>query len=129
MSATGELRALCASTSRRTPGPSKNAMPKPSLCSSARVDKPVKLNPRSVGVLAFMPSSWHIAASSTALEQQPHPGADADQAARHVGLLEHGAHALQPPRAAPRAPCQQVDEPRMGVDRVGLLVDLVARLQ
>src|SRR5689334_24883589 len=129
MSATGDVRALCASTSRRTPGPSKNAMPKPSLCSSARVEKPVKLNITSVGVLAFMPSSWHIAASSTALEQQPHPGADADQAARHVGFLEHAAHALQAARAAPCAPGQQIDQPRMGVDRVRLLVDLVARLQ
>ena len=60
---TGDVRALCASTIKRTPAPSKNAMPKPSLCSSARVAKPVKLNITSVGVLAFMPSSWHMAAT------------------------------------------------------------------
>jgi hypothetical protein len=61
MSATGEQRALCASTNSRTPEPSKKAIPNPSLCSSARVQKPVKLNTMSVGVLAFMPSSWHMA--------------------------------------------------------------------
>ena len=57
ISATGDSRAFCASTSSRTPGPSKKAMPKPSLCSSARVASPVKLNIASVGVLAFMPSN------------------------------------------------------------------------
>src|SRR5205085_612438 len=46
----------------RTPLSSKKPMPKPSLCSSARVAKPVKLNITSVGVLAFMPRSWHMRA-------------------------------------------------------------------
>src|SRR5690242_545169 len=36
-------------------------MPKPSLCSCARVANPVKLNITSVGTLAFMPRSWHMA--------------------------------------------------------------------
>ena len=40
----------------------KKAMPKPSLCSCARVASPAKLNITSVGVLAFMPSNWHIGA-------------------------------------------------------------------
>jgi hypothetical protein len=51
---------------QRTPAPSKKAMPKPSLCSSARVEKPVKLNTMSVGVLPFIPSSWHIVDSALA---------------------------------------------------------------
>ena len=45
---------------RRRPLSSKKAMPKPSLCSSARVARPVKENITSVGVLAFMPSNWHM---------------------------------------------------------------------
>ena len=61
--ATGEVRALCASTIRRTPAPSKNAKPKPSLYSWARAAKPVKPNITAVGVLAFVPGSWHIAAA------------------------------------------------------------------
>ena len=60
MAATGEVVAGAASMKCRRPRPSKKAMPKPSLCSTARVAKPVKLNTRSVGVLAFMPSSWHM---------------------------------------------------------------------
>ncbi len=41
-------------------------MPKPSLCSTARVAKPVKLKTMSVGVLPFIPSSWHMQAVSQA---------------------------------------------------------------
>src|SRR6185436_12578792 len=58
---------LDVSTKRRTPLSSKKAMPKPSLCSSARVAKPVKLNITSVGVLAFMPRSWHMAATGRSM--------------------------------------------------------------
>jgi hypothetical protein len=60
ISATGELLALCVVDEAAHARPSKKAMPKPSLCSSARVAKPVKLNTMSVGVLQFMPSSWHM---------------------------------------------------------------------
>ena len=59
-SAAGETRALTVSTNRRAPGTSKKPIPNPSRCSSARVAKPVKLNTRSVGVLALSPSNWHM---------------------------------------------------------------------
>src|SRR5450755_3955100 len=116
-------------------------MPKPSLCSSARVAKPVKLNITSVGVLAFMPRSWHMAARglvscpadnwhrgaeyrarSTPDEQAAQDAAHRDCVGRDVRLLEHPGHALDAARAAPRAPDEQVDQPRVLVGAVRLLV-------
>src|SRR4051812_26133338 len=110
------MLALCASTKSRTPAPSKKAMPNPSLCSSARRAKPVKLNTRSVGVLAFMPRSWHIASSPR--EELDH-APQAHELTRVHGFIEHAAHAAGDAGASPRAPHHQVGEPGMGVDDVG----------
>src|SRR5258706_4933011 len=128
MSATGEQRALCASTSSRTPLPSKNAMPKPSLCSSARVQKPVKLNTMSVGVFAFMPSSWHIP-GKLLFGEEPQHALHRHQVARIAGLVEHAGHAPQQPLALSRAPDEQVGEPGMAIDLVGLGIQVEARLE
>src|SRR5260221_9615841 len=125
ISATGEVRALCASTSRRTPAPSKNAMPKPSLCSSARVAKPVKLNITSVGVLAFRPSSWHI----VLFQEQAMEAFEAHQVARVAGLVEHAGHAPHETGVLLCAPDQQVGQPRVAVHAVGALVEIEARLE
>src|SRR5450759_5333827 len=54
----------CGSRNRRTPLPSKKAMPQPSAWTSVsppRFWNPVKEKQMSVGVLQFMPNSWHIA--------------------------------------------------------------------
>ena len=129
--------ARCARCARRRTAarraPSKKAMPKPSLCSSARVAKPVKLNITSVGVLAFMPSSWHIArlrrdcdrgtARSEAL-------APADQVAGVAGLLR----ARRSCGAACAGSCcaRQISRSASHgwrVDAVGALVEVEARLQ
>src|SRR2546423_136763 len=126
MAATGEARALCASTKTRTPLPSKKAMPKPSLCSSARVEKPVKLNTMSVGVFAFMPRSWHIA---RLFREEPEHPLHRQQMARVARLVEHAAHAAQQPIALLRAPDEQVGEPGVAVDPVRLGVQVEARLQ
>src|SRR5437764_14533880 len=62
-SATGDSHAGWWSTKCRKPAPSKNAMPQPSAWWSVRPPrcaKPEKLNVTSVGVLQFIPSSWHM---------------------------------------------------------------------
>src|SRR4051812_34695341 len=61
--ATGDSLAGWWSTKWRSPTPSKNAMPQPSAWWSVlppRCAKPEKLNVTSVGVLQFIPSSWHM---------------------------------------------------------------------
>jgi hypothetical protein len=54
------------------------------------VARPVKLNITSVGVLAFMPSSWHIVACrSGLLEEQARRAAPAEQVAGVAGFFQH----------------------------------------
>src|SRR3990167_7392537 len=100
-------------------------MPKPSLCSSARVARPVNENITSVGVLAFMPSSWHMdQAPSADRQEQACDAAQRDQVARVALFLEHRRHAAQDALAAVGAPDQQVGQPRVVVDLVGALVKI-----
>src|SRR5262245_23501285 len=102
-------------------------MPKPSLCTSARVARPLNENITSVGALALMPSSWHI--GSPQRDEQAGDAAQADQVAGVAGLLEHAFHALEDARALVGAPDQQVGQPRVLVDPIGPLVQLEAWLQ
>jgi hypothetical protein len=62
-SATGEWALAFGSRKTRTPRPSKKAIPQPSPCTSVRPPrawKPAKEKQMSVGVLQFIPSSWHM---------------------------------------------------------------------
>src|SRR3569832_238142 len=62
-SATGDSLAGWWSTKCRSPAPSKKAMPQPAAWWAVlppRCAKPLKLNVTSVGVLQFIPRSWHM---------------------------------------------------------------------
>ena len=110
-------------------------MPKPSLCSSARVAKPVKLNITSVGVFAFRPSSWHM--SDASLPPAPRGYSVNSRTSpftvtRWPGLLVSFSTPLMRRSRRSlffRSPDQQVGQPRVAVHQVGALVELEARLQ